>query len=124
MNVYTPVKVREHIHPSQSAFCCTGFHSEVGEKAVEITQMIKETYGERSCDESTVKRWTKQFYEERTRLEDKAHSGRQSDSITDENIVQIRTLLNDARVPLSELAVCMPLDQCCQVIMRKIRVHV
>ncbi len=43
----------------------------------------------------TVRGWMKQFGEGRTHFEDEACSGRLSDTITGENIMQIRTLLNE-----------------------------
>ncbi len=56
-----------------------------GEKAADIMQILKETYGGGCCDESMARRWTKQFCEGRTHLEDETYSKRPSDSITDVN---------------------------------------
>ncbi len=59
VNLYTPLEVHSVIR----------FFVVSGEKVAEITQMLKEMYGECCCcDESTVKRWMKQFHEGRTCL--------------------------------------------------------
>ncbi len=76
MNVYTPLEVRSVIR----VFVV------IGKKATEITRMLKEMHSAHRCNESMVRRSTKQFCEGRTLLENEVRSGRPSDSIIDEII--------------------------------------
>ena len=65
--------------------------------AKDIHNELYSVHGDQAPSFRTVKRWYKWFHEDREEVEDEARPGRPIIETTDENIEQVRLLIDDDR---------------------------
>ncbi len=97
---YTLVELREVVQ------CLTAR----GESRVGINRLLRDTYMANNLpDDSTIRRWRREFINGRTSLQNETSSERPHDSRTAENIELVRQLIKeDSCYTLTELPLCMP----------------
>ena len=76
-----------------------------GCKGAEIVRRLRAQYGDQTLPQSTVFYWLKLFKDGRTRVSDKARSGRPVTTCTDANIAAVqRLIMDDRRISVLDIA--------------------